>query len=279
MNDLLERLLARGGKSSQSVFDGKLGVEMFDGYTGRLSGSGAEVRLRVEHDDLVHLVTPVSESPEPAEAMWRNHALPGNLRFARLSQATWLLADTQVDGAAHLGATFREFKRGLASALGRETQADEAVPAAAAKANIEAAVAGLNWDEDRLVKRDDGWEFRLRARGEMQAVRAAIGKRADLHLFVPILAAEPGNRDILARAALQLNAELRLARYALAGDELLAEARLHLGILGPPWLAAAARAVAVAARHARRLRLLAECPQVQDWYGRLFPFRGNDRRD
>jgi hypothetical protein len=191
----------------------------------------------------------------------------------------WLLADTQVDGVAHLGATLREFKEGLACALGRETPAEDAVAAETAQAQVEAAIARLNWGEDRLAKRDKGWEFRVRIRGETQAVGAVAGKRADLRFFVPLLAVEPGNREVLAGAALQLNAELRLARYALAGDELLAEARLHAGILGPAWLAAAARAVAVAARHARRLRLLAECPHVREWYGRIFPLPGSDRKD
>ncbi len=279
MKNLVGRLLDRGGKSSKSDLDGKLGVEMFDAYTGRLAAAGMDVRLRVEHDDLLHLAIPVDESVEPAEAMARNDALPGNLRFARVFQATWLLADTQVDGAAHLGATFREFKQGLASALGRETHADETAPATAAKANIEAALARLNWDEDRLAKRDEGWEFRIRTRGEVQSVGAVAGKRADLHFFVPILAVEHGNRQVLAGAALQLNAEVRLARYALAGDELVAEARLHAGILGPEWLAATARAVAVAARHARRLRLLAECPHVREWYERIFPLPGNNCND
>jgi len=272
-------MLARGGNSSQSALKEALGVEMHDGYTGRLSAGGVEVRLRIEHEDLVHLAAPVREPPAPAEAMSLNHALPGNLRFARVFQATRLLADTQVDGATHLGATFREFKEGLALAFGQETQAGKTVSAEAAKTHIEAAVARLNWGEDRLAKRDEGWEFRVRTRGEMQVVGAAASHGADLHFLVPILVVEPGNRAVLAGAALQLNAELRLARYALAGDELVAESRLHAGILGPAWLAAAARAVAVAARHARRLRLLAECPHVQEWYERIFPLQGNNRPD
>jgi hypothetical protein len=279
MNDLLDRLLARGGKSLRPDLDGKLGVEMFDEYTGRLSAGGVEARVTIEQEDWIHLAAPAREPPEPTEAMRRNHALPGNLRFAQVHQAMWLLADTQVDGAAHLGATLGEFKEGLASALGREVPAGEAVAAETAKAQVEAAVARLNWDEDRLAKRGEGWEFRVRTGGEVQAVAAVPGKRADLCFSAAILAVEPLNREVVAGAALQLNGELRLARYALAGDELVAEARLHAGVLGPAWLAAAARAVAVAARHARPLRLLAECPCVREWYGRIFPPGGNDRND
>ena len=272
MKNLVGRLLDRGGKSSKPDLDGKLGVEMFDAYTGRLAAGGMDVRLRVEHEDLVHLAIPVDES---ARAGRGDGAKP------RASGQSPLRAGSSGHVAAgrHTSRRRRAPRRHLPRIQGRtgpcprpgDRRRTRQPPRSAAKAQIEAAIARLNWDEDRLAKRDEGWEFRVRTRGEVQAV----GRRSQPASRSPFLRSDPGrgagNREVLAGAALQLNAELRLARYAPAGDELVAEARLHAGILGPQWLAATARAVAVAARHARRLRLLAECPHVREWYERIFP--------
>jgi hypothetical protein len=281
MNQVLKRLLARDGKVGQPSLDGELngelGVKMLDGYEGRLSAGDLEVRLTVEQEDWVHVATAVIRPLAPVDAVRWNYALPGNLRFAQTAVGMRLLADTQLDGFAHLKATFAEMKTGLARAIGdREGASKRPLDAAEFDGTLEAAVAQLGWDEERLLKRDDGWEFRVRSEGRWHAVAVVPGKEGDVHCYTPILTVDAADAETLAVAALQLNSHLRFARYALAGDELLAESRLHGGLLGPHWLQSAARAVAVAASHARRLRLLAECPEVRAWYAKIFLSQGRD---
>ncbi|MGA2034641.1 MAG: YbjN domain-containing protein [Thermoguttaceae bacterium] len=277
MNQVLERLLARDGKIGQPSLNGQLGVTMLDGYEGRLSAADLEARVTIELEDWVHVAAGVTRPPEAIDALRRNYALPGNLRFARTAGGVRLLADTQLDGFAHLAATFAELKTGLVRAVGGPEKASKQRPdAAPPDGALAAALARLGWDEERLLKRDDGWELRVRSDGRWHSVVVVPGKEGDLHCYVPILTVNAADAETLAVVALQLNNQLRFARYALADDELLAESRLHGGLFSPNWIQTAARAVAVAASHARRLRLLAECPEVRAWCERVFLSQGDD---
>jgi hypothetical protein len=275
MNRILERLLGANGKAGQSPLSGKLGVKMLDGHEGRWSTGGLEARVFIEPDDWIHVEGAVTRPPEPIQALRRGHTLPGNVRFAITASTTSLFADTRLDGFAHLPATFAELKAGLARAVTNRESAPKRVGDAGALAKaLETVLTQLGWDEERLRKRDDGWELRVRTEGRWHAVTVAAAE-GDVRCCIPLFTVNPAHAEPLAMAALQLNAQVRFARYALDGEELLAESRLHAGLLSAQWVQSTARAVAVAASHGRRLRLLAECDEVRQWYTRVFPAQGD----
>ena len=218
-------------KSSKSDLDGKLGVEMFDAYTGRLAAAGMDVRLRVEHDDLLHLAIPVDESVEPAEAIARNDALPGQSPLRRVFQATWLLADTQArrrrTSAPRSANSNKDWP--LPSA-GRRTPTRQPPRPRPRPISRRPCQAQLGRGSPGQAGRGLGISHSHPRRGA--GLGAVAGKRADFAL----LRSHPGRgaRQPASpgRGGLAIERRVRLARYALAGDELVAETQAARGHLG-----------------------------------------------
>jgi hypothetical protein len=77
--------------------------------------------------------------------------------------------------------------------------------------------------------------------------------------------------EAVANQAIRFNDQLRHARLAARDGQLVAETRLHGGLIESGWLSQAAYAVAQAGRYvATSLRILAEQPQVADTYMAVF---------
>ena len=266
MSDWLNDLLRNRDKPRQATMFNGTGVEMIDSHAGRLRSRGIEAEVRLEPGDWIRVSSPLNDPPQAIEAMQINHTLPGSLRFAQTNGALELTADTQLDGQAHLVGTFKELKGGLAwpkkGRAGKQDSIEED--------RIEAVLQKLGWDLDRIVRLDHDWELRPRIHGEPIPVRLQPAG-SHVRLYRVVLAnLKPESRQTVAEEALRLNGQLRFARYAYVEEQLVAEVFLHAGIIDPRWIAAAAHAVAIAGRHASRLRLLIENEQLRRWYGRVF---------
>ncbi len=279
MSDLIDKLFASRGKAAKSVLAGLPGVRIPAGREGVLQAGNAEARI-VEEDDWLYVVASIKKPPDPAEAMRRNGELPGNQRFARQKQGVRLIADTQVDGAAHLPDTFAEFRAGLGSVASgraakwkRPSPVAEEPPAAEEPPvegdTVDALLSQLGWGDDRVVRLANEWELRPRHGGRPFPVRLEVAA-GNLRIHQTVLTVDRPSRPAVADAALRLNGQVRFARYVLADDRLVAESLLHAGLWHPRWIAEAANAVAVACRHARPLELLTRGEEVRMWYCRLF---------
>jgi hypothetical protein len=77
--------------------------------------------------------------------------------------------------------------------------------------------------------------------------------------------------EAVAHQAIRFNAQLRHARLAARDGQLVAETRLHRGLIESGWLSQAAYAVAQAGRHvATALRILSAQPLVAETYSAVF---------
>jgi hypothetical protein len=123
-----------------------------------------------------------------------------------------------------------------------------------------------------VVRSGDVWELRPRVDGQPIPVRAAI-EHDEVRVQRVVLDGLRGGCASLpvADQALRLNAQLRHARLASDGSQIVAEARLHSGLVSPFWLSLASRAVAVAERHSRTvLQILHQQEGIAQHYSHMF---------
>ena len=251
------------------------GVLYFGGHKGIVPLGDDAAELDVGVDGSLRIRAGAALSATPLDALLATNRLPGNLRYARDRQGEALVADTQIDGVTHLPQTLQVLRGAMLRTLqSKADAAPDAAPDAVDHGAVREALAGLPWAGDGVVEQDDGWELRPRLRGDAVPVRMMI-EPGGLWLGRVVLHQLPGADTAACRAvadqAVRINACLRHARLAVAGGRLVAEARLEAWLVQPDWLATAAWAVAVAARHAATpLRLLAEQPAVADTYIMMF---------
>jgi hypothetical protein len=223
-----------------------------------------------ESDGAVRVTLDVAEPPPATVAVEVNSRLPGNLRFAACANRSLLLADTLLDGHAHLPKTFEQLIAGICLAVSGDPAVCPAEPLASEE--VSAAMKDVDWLEQTVIELEGGWEFRPRVRGCAIPVNAFIDK-SELKLYRAVITGlgQPVSYDSLCAQALRFNSQFKHARLAMSNGTLFAEARLHSEQLTPLWLETAAWAVAVADRHTRDiLALLNESKEVADWYAESF---------
>ena len=232
------------------------------------------IDIRFAADGSVRLRADVPSSGADLAALHAAYQLPGNLRFAYGLRGSELIADTQINGAAHLPRTLEWLRAGICQALHAQTPAlCVEHPDSVAVQDVAEALAQMPWAADGVVTQEDNWELRPRLRGEVVPVRLVrepsavrISRRV-----VPLPDPATSAAWAVAHQALRFNDQLWHARLAACGGQLVAETRLHGGLIAPGWLSQAAYAVAEAERHASAaLRILATEPQVADTYQTLF---------
>lgn len=244
-------------------------ISLDDGHQGEWAIAGNTATVRIEPGDRVEVWLPLPQPPPFAEALRANRGLPGNLRHATDVGRVGLLADTQLDGESHLPGTLMRIGAGLRRGLGisAEPLADDSPPD---PEEWKAALADSGLEEDGLLEGDGGWELRCRAGGDAVVLLAAV-EGDELRISREILTVPQETAAVVAHQALQFNRRLRYARLSLDRDILVAETRLHAGLLSPRWLTMALDAVAVAAHHAfLPLCLLAQQHEVAEYYRKLF---------
>jgi hypothetical protein len=130
----------------------------------------------------------------------------------------------------------------------------------------------VGWGSDAVVPQDQGWELRCPAYDKTVALQVSLeGTDVRIHRTVLAAPAPPAAAAAVALQALRCNRRVRHARLAGGADGLVAEARLHGGLIQPRWLAMVAAAVVVAAQHAQPgLQILAEQEDVAGYYQSLF---------
>lgn len=260
------------------------GLQLHGGHAGALvfGRQSAHVELDPCGDIRVTWASPPPLAPPMALAA--SHRLPGNLRYATDKERPALVADAQMDGELHLARTFQLIRRGFqaASRASRAMVDDSADRSAqdepATLPGAQRVLDQLDWPREAVVAQETGWELRPRIRGEAVPVQVRLDDR-DLHLSRPVLRRLPTEQRYgkvaVADQALRFNFELRHARLALAGDTVVAEARLHGGLMQPHWLATAAYAVAVAGQYCEpAIRLLAEDAELAESYCAMFGSAG-----
>jgi hypothetical protein len=256
------------------------GLKMQSSYFGHLVVGLLKAGLKLEPGGWITLSLPVMNPLEPVEAMGLNRHLAGNLRYAAFPSGDRWLAETCVDSASHLPRTLGELARELEEITQglKETDPDPDLPRTRCRSGyimpekVEALLQGRESEIRSVVRHDRFWELRLRLRGEVIPVRVVI-EGAELHLFRHVLRRTPPAERMktLAVQALFMNTGLRGARLSLDGEALIAEARLHDGLLQPCWLKTAALAVAVAHQHCCTvLRILAEEEEIAHWFDSIF---------
>jgi hypothetical protein len=270
-DSFLERLMLQRGEQSATALAQVRGLKLKDAHRGVLACGESKAEVHLEPGDSIRVRLAVDEPPSPLAALAATHDLPGNVRYAAVRQGMALMADTALDGHAHLERTFLEIVSGLQQAggkTGKKRRDTEPVDPDSARQ----AIAELKWGDEAAVQRPDGWELRPRFQGEALPVQAALdaGRLRLWRVVVPHLPQAPA-ADAVAGQALRFNAQVRLARLALYEGQFVAETCLHLGLTTPCWLATAAQAVAAAAQHTQpTLRLLAEDTLVAAQYAAMF---------
>jgi len=257
------------------------GLDLLAPHRGSLRIGELQADVRIDGGDLLRVRLPLKSPDRAPRLLERQRELPGNVRFARTRDGLALLAETWVDGAAHVPRSLGEIAQGFAVAVDEgcpkpaRTHPAHANPCGESQVSgqaLRAALAGLGWGEDAVVALDQGWQLRPRAGGNPIAVRLEASDEG-LWLWRRVLERVPAEVGAAAVSdlALRLNARLRLVRLTLAGGALVAESRAHAGLVTPAWIALLARAVAAAYQHVRApLETLAENPRVADGYVRCF---------
>ncbi|NUQ63743.1 MAG: hypothetical protein HUU20_14795 [Pirellulales bacterium] len=249
------------------------GISLDTDHEGEWETAGGTAAVRLEPCDRIGVWLPMAGRPRFEDVLEITHSLPGNLRYAVVAGQLGLLADTRLDGEAHLGATLKWIDAGLGRASGKtaaEGRATEPLDRDRAKRSL-ADAAGA---EEELIDYRGGWEFGRRVCGEPVTLRAAV-EDAELRVFREILPAIPAaTAGPVHWQTLHYNGRLRHARLALDGPALVAETRLHAGLLRAEWVAMALDAVAVAVRHVLLpLRILSEQEEVAQCLRQAIPVR------
>lgn len=242
-------------------------------FEGRFLVGRQTAGVRIEPGDCMRVACEVQDAPPPFEALETNAHLPGNVRFAATGGRTTLVADTRRDGELHLAASFGEIGEGLQRAQGhrprRRARGDRTETIT--PESVQAVLDQLGWDEEAVLRLADGWELRPRSAGEAMPVRLAI-EGHELRIGRDVVADCLGaSRQAVAFQSLYFNWRLRHARLACREDKIVAETRLHAGLVTAGWLAHAARAVVAAVHHSRTtLEILASQPKVARHFEKMF---------
>ncbi|MBC8875235.1 MAG: hypothetical protein H8E44_37915 [Planctomycetes bacterium] len=249
------------------------GVRLTGPYNALLAVGDRAARVQIEANDAIRVSLSATRPPSSMSALEFTHDLPGNTRFALSGQDGRLFADTQLNGELHMTETFGNIHAGLLTALGTPKKSRRrATPVT--RELVQEALERMPWDEQSVVEQEDGWELRPRIEGEPTPVQMSM-EPASLRFFRVVLRSLPGSEQnatgAVADQALRFNSRLRHARLAVCDGQLVAEARLHGGLIDPAWLATTAFAVAVASRHVQTtLRILAAQPEVAELYTVMF---------
>jgi hypothetical protein len=266
---LTSRFVLHPDAACRQRVDDMPGMKSVSGHEWHWTIDGNLANVFVEADGTIRVALPVPGPMSRPAAMEANRDLPGNLRFAGPGGAM-LVADTLLNGRAHLLRSFAELEVGMLLALGRNSQPIDGE--ALTDEQVSAAIAGGSWREGDVVELANGWELRPRVRGCATAVQATIEK-TELWIFRRIIAelSTSTSYECLCAQALRFNEQLRHARLTVRDGALIAESRLHGEQITSTWIETAAWAVAVACRHTEDiLCILAEDAQVADAYAAMF---------
>jgi hypothetical protein len=270
----LQALLDGADGSVQRALRKAEGLRMVAGDRGLLQAGEHVAEVRLEPNEHVQVSLRVPTPASRLQAVESIQAMPGNLRYALTEGGAALLADTQLDGQLHLSQSFREICDGLRQTRDAATPARRPPPAPLKKDQVREVVQQLEWKEDQVVEQEEGWELRPRLRGEAVPVQVRM-EQEGLRLFRVVLRRVPcageAAAEPVADQTLRFNARLRHVRLAVRDGRLVAETRLHSGLVRAAWLSTAAFAVAVAARHVETVfRILAGQPTVAGTYSAMF---------
>ena len=273
MFDLLTRAginrTARFNQLSRFV-DKVAGMEPVSTHKWRLSVGKASADVQIDPGGNLRIAQRVSVPPSERIALETTHNLPGNLRCATRGRHSFLVADSQLDGATHLTRSFDEIKAGVLFALGERSELIR-YESLAPEPVCEAINAG-QWPEDFTVERDAGWELRPRLHGDATPVQAALDG-GSLRIYRTVIRDldKPWCIDPTCSESLRFNDRLRHARLAWVDGAIVAETRLHGGQISPTWIETAARAVAVASKHSERvLGVLTENREAAELVSSIF---------
>ncbi|MBN1852633.1 MAG: hypothetical protein JW829_07905 [Pirellulales bacterium] len=247
------------------------GLTLENGYQGTFKVGSHAARLRIEPGDCLRVHHEVEDPPPPHVALEANYQLPGNVRFAASGGQTAVVADTRLDGELHLAGSFREIREGLRDALQMHRKPHLHRNGVITPGQVQAALDGAGLDEEAIVRLDNGWEVRMRIRGESRAVRLVIEGRNLRISRVVVPSCHETNHRAVACQALFFNARLRHARLARHKDTVVADTCLHSGLIDSIWLVHACRAVATAAFYCGTiLEILASQPDVARSFENMF---------
>jgi hypothetical protein len=247
------------------------GIELTGPHAGRVAVGDQFADVQLEPDDVILLRVP-APGDEPRALLERSAVAAGNIRFAAIPRrAGQLLADTRVNGVAHLPRSLRGICRGLAvAAAGRDAEPEEA--GAAAEVALRDAVAEAGWPREDAVEIPGGYELHLPIEGIRTAV-SVTAEGASVRVQRTVVGRLPAGSagSAVAHQSLMFNGRLRHCRLALSDGRLCVECRLHAGQLTGEWVSHAVRAVASAARVVSpELELLCREPAVADEYAAMF---------
>lgn len=250
------------------------GVKLTGPSTGRIVHDDLAADVLLGPDDLIRITAPAPQVGHARDLLERCGPAAGNVRFsAPISGGPCLIADTRVDGVAHLPGSLRRigasFAQVLGGALVGESDTSEVQPL---RERLRAAVAEAGWTGDSEVDTPEGHELHVTQGGARTTVQvtaepgSAVVRRT---LLAELPEGDAGRAT--AHQALACNAQLRGCRLAVIGGALVVEARLCLDQLDGEWLAFTVRAVAAAAQHVGpMLALLAREPAVAAAYADMF---------
>ncbi len=178
-----ERWLARQTSRLDEALRSIRGLTMKDEQAGTLAAGSLLADLRIEPHQWIRVDAVLESPPGPWDALRVNHWLPGNLRYAHAAGRMALVAETMIDGVAHLAESLGEIRQGLRSAA-RSGHGPMAGPPAAMRQDdlavdrqaLASALERLPFGEQGLVEREgtseagSAWEIRPRVAGEPVAV-------------------------------------------------------------------------------------------------------------
>ena len=247
------------------------GIHYAGGANGVVQLDEAVAELTRGADDGITIRADAAMPRAPVDAICANGAFPDNLRFARDSRGDALVADTRIDGAAHLPRTIGSIRTAMIRTLqGNDQAATDPVTPPVSRQQVQEALDQLAWSDEGVVEQEEAWELRPQLRGRAVPVRMIIeagGLRMSRTVLESLPDADSPASVAVADQALQINGCLRHARLAIVDGRLYADARLDTRRIQAAWIDTTVRAVAVAACHATTtLRLLADQPAVAAMY-------------
>jgi hypothetical protein len=250
------------------------GVERTGPGAGRMVHAGIVADVLLEPDDVIRLAVAAPNVGDAREWLERCVPASGNVRFSSPHPAALdLVAETRVNGVAHLPEGLRRIGAAFAQVLGGTHVAEHAPPQdELVRERLRAAVGEAGWNGDSVVDTPDGQELHVTlggARTTVQVTADCGAARVRRTLLAELPEGDAGRAA--AHQALADNARLRGCRLAVAGGTLVVEARLCADQLDGEWLAFTVRAVAAAAQHVGPvLTLLAREPAVAAAYADMF---------
>lgn len=257
-------------------------VRLYDSYTGSLRAGKRSARLRIESEDWIGVRMPLETDVASFPSAGAERELPSNLRVGDVKGKPVLIAETRVDGVAHLVESIGEIRDGLRVVLAvrppRRPEPPDAPEAKGVAAAVEAARQELELDETEAVELEDDGSFELHLRPGGQPVVVRITReRGGVRLAHAIsrTSCEGTHREALEAEVQRRNARIRFARIVFATDGgLFVESRLRSALVTGEWIALTARAIATVTREVQApLRLLAADPRVAEAYAAVLQSR------